>query len=268
MNRLVLSRIASFGIELEEEITKKHNPDLLTSNRNASLSFFLKNTAYGGRRDRLAEIIGANIVLATTDFLNTSASKSMDRYRHHLECWKPTDVAFRRGMLPRPDIERSVGIYEWWSNEGDLKRILEVISKGQIESVYVRLHGIHGVGPKKAKLLLRMLVSLYGLEDTIKKVNAQHLVYAQPIDVWVYRAAKRLELIQTDITEPVNPNKIQLVEQQIGEEIVESCIEVGVSPIKFNEGAWFLFVRSPEWLWSKLSDLDVYELLSREQMIR
>lgn len=111
MNTLVLSRIASFGIELENEITKKHNPEMLVSDKNIYLNFLLKNTAYGGRNDRLAEIIGDNIVSATVEFLNSSSTRSADSYRQHLEDWKPIGN-FRKGMLPQLDIMRSIGIYE------------------------------------------------------------------------------------------------------------------------------------------------------------
>lgn len=72
---------------------------------------------------------------------------------------------------------------------------------GHIESVFGAFRNIYGIGAKKAKLLLRMLVSLFDLEDLVKAVNPLHLVYAQPIDVWVYRAARRLQLIQTSLAE-------------------------------------------------------------------
>lgn len=100
------------------------------------------------------------------------------------------------------------------------------IENGSINEVYAELNDIHNVGPKKATLYLRDVVTRWELEDHLE---GDQYRYVFPVDVWVFRVAKELGIVSTD----------SLDWETNSTEIVEACGE-SVSPIAFNQGAWYL----------------------------
>lgn len=102
----------------------------------------------------------------------------------------------------------------------------DAIPKGEIETVYEELTDIHNIGPKKATLYLRDVVTHWNLEEHL---DGKQYRYVFPIDTWVFRAADEIGIVSTDSLSWVTNST----------EIVEACGE-DVSPIAFNQGAWYL----------------------------
>lgn len=58
----------------------------------------------------------------------------------------------------------------------------------------------------------------------------EDLICVQPIDVWVRKIASKAKIID----DPEEKDEI------VRKNIVEACLDSGVSVIKFNQGAWYL----------------------------
>ena len=110
----------------------------------------------------------------------------------------------------------------------------EHIKDSGVESTYLELLKIHGVGKKLASFILRDTVWLLNLE---KAIPPQDLIYLQPIDTWVKRISFELWEDFHTFKWEVFKNKID--ELIIAKRIVENCIRLGVSGIEFNQGAWY-----------------------------
>ena len=100
------------------------------------------------------------------------------------------------------------------------------IQEGHIKTVFDELNSIHNVGPKKATLFLRDVVSGSNLEEY---VNGDDYRYVFPVDTRVFQVAEELDLVSTD-----SPRW-----ETNSTEIVEACGD-SVSPIEFNQGAWYI----------------------------
>ncbi|MFC1972513.1 hypothetical protein ACFLVE_03815 [Chloroflexota bacterium] len=85
--------------------------------------------------------------------------------------------------------------------------------------VYDEILNIYDVGPKVAALFLRDVVFIYKLEGFLKERDYDCLM---PIDTWIKQIGKRLEISVT------------------AENMVDLCQDNKVSPILFNQGAWYL----------------------------
>ena len=103
-----------------------------------------------------------------------------------------------------------------------------------IESTYLELLKIHGVGKKLASFILRDTVWLLNLE---RDVLPQDLIYLQPIDVWIKRISFELWKDFQAFQWEVFKNKVD--ELIIAKRIVEKCMKLHISTIKFNQGAWY-----------------------------
>jgi len=110
----------------------------------------------------------------------------------------------------------------------------EHIVNSGLESTYLELLKIHGVGKKIASSILRDTVWLLRLE---KDISSQDLIYLQPIDTWIKRISFELWEDFHTFQWKVFKNKID--EFVIAKRIVEHCIKLGVSSIEFNQGAWY-----------------------------
>ena len=53
--------------------------------------------------------------------------------------------------------------------------------------------------------------------------------YSQPIDTWVRQVSEAIGLVGRGL------NNDKIIEQ-----IVEKCLELKISPIKYNQGAWYI----------------------------
>jgi hypothetical protein len=114
------------------------------------------------------------------------------------------------------------------------------IMAGRLKQHYASLLSIRQVGEKVASFYLRDLVSVYGLSEFIDDASASCL---QPVDVWVRRIARKAEI--------AGPSDSDLA---IRGGISKTCRDEGVSPIDFNQGAWYMGYNSFGLLLERLAE--------------
>jgi hypothetical protein len=68
---------------------------------------------------------------------------------------------------------------------------------------------------------------MYSLE---KYMSKEDLIFSQPIDTWVRKVALKVSIIDKNNED----------DSIVREKIVKACLDLNVSTIKFNQGAWFL----------------------------
>lgn len=95
---------------------------------------------------------------------------------------------------------------------------------------------IRYIGPKISSFYLRDLVCVFN--DF--KFNANEQIYFQPIDSWVGKILIKLNFLKelkiTKKIDNLNGKELYLLRQNI----VNKCLESGISPIEFNQGAWYI----------------------------
>jgi hypothetical protein len=113
-----------------------------------------------------------------------------------------------------------------------LCHIIERIQSQQLAQIYRELDDVWSIGPKISSLILRDIVYMYQLEEYFKDVNSYS--YLQPVDTWVHQVAEKLGMIPSE----------KNIYQGEAVDITRKCLEAGVNPIHFNQGAWYLGARS------------------------
>lgn len=107
---------------------------------------------------------------------------------------------------------------------------MEVENSGRVEQVFLQLINNGGMGKKTAAFFLRDTIWLFDLEEKIVKLDK---LYIQPIDTWVRGISK---LLWEDFDHLRRNDYIDFI---IAKRIAEICEKLGVSGIKFNQGAWY-----------------------------
>ena len=113
---------------------------------------------------------------------------------------------------------------------------------------YDKLFRIRGIKHKVASFLLRDLVSF---DENNKYANSvcerekEVYPYLQPLDTWLIFIADQLGLkgstnLSNTYIERLRERKLRLINDHKVYAICEACIEAGVNPIKFNQGAWYV----------------------------
>lgn len=64
------------------------------------------------------------------------------------------------------------------------------------------------------------------------------MIFTQPIDTWVRQICSKLGIISEKFLTKQNLSKSELLE--IKQAIIRTCERLKVSPIKFNQGAWYI----------------------------
>ncbi len=102
-----------------------------------------------------------------------------------------------------------------------------VIRTSRIETPFMRIVDIRGVGPKTTSAYIRDLVLAFGVEDQVDNVDR---LYLQPIDRWLRLFAENLiPEIDSETT----------VDWVIAGKLSRVCRLAGVSGIRFNMGATY-----------------------------
>lgn len=208
-----------------------------------ALIFFFDRAFYQGRKDKLSSYFERATVKALDSVLIGSASdeklSSLKEYSHWLdrEHWKRQENPLWNALCRHYDIgehrrygtgrerdrEMVLDSLSFIMNHCEHYNILEHsihhIQNGEVAQVSKELHSIISVGDKIASFFLRDTVFVYDLDSYLK---AEDYHYVMPIDTWVRQVADKLEM---------KPD---------AKAIAVRCQENGVSPIKFNQGAWYL----------------------------
>ncbi|MFZ2423430.1 MAG: hypothetical protein WBD79_02290 [Anaerolineae bacterium] len=239
MNKRLIESIASYGNKYQERHLSEYNPDLLLKNWWEALDFFFSRACYQGRRDALSK----RVYDAVTEVLKPEFGVTTRTANYQRLCqqeWKLVEQELRqrigKGKVGKArDIDMVLSTLDFIGHISDLNIVrysVEQITLGNIDEHYADLqssrssNGITQVGPKIAAFYLRDLVSLYHLEGKVPPASAFCL---QPVDVWVEKLARELDIVDDD----ANQHHIQTA-------IIALCQKYEISPLLFNQGAWYV----------------------------
>ncbi|MFQ5834872.1 MAG: hypothetical protein ACE5HR_02980 [bacterium] len=243
MNEEKLKVIASFGRRyqkdhLYKERDKNTLQQLLISDWWEALKFFFERSFMRGRRDEISITFMRRASRILKDFLGSDKDKTLKILSNNE--WKDNlQFKLQKGMV---------------NNQGDRRMIvstLELISKLQdtgfnlvtystkeirekkIEELYEKLDELDYVGDKITSFFLRDVVCIFDLQ-----LDNEQQVFLQPVDTWVGKVIKDLNIYrESDIDKAIGNKKLLHI---VRKSIVESCNNIGVSPIEFNQGAWYI----------------------------
>ncbi len=91
---------------------------------------------------------------------------------------------------------------------------------------------VKGMSEKTTAFLLRDVAWVYGLDGKGSLGNTEEAVYIQPVDVWVGR-----------VSECLWPDLKGKDWRLVAKKIIEESRRAAISPIHFNQGAWYLGAR-------------------------
>lgn len=134
-----------------------------------------------------------------------------------------------RGVGNGRDREMVVSIVDLLGSIEDrdvTKYTKHAVERGDIDTVFETVTDVYNIGPKKATLYLRDIVSYYELETSVAEEQYKYIL---PIDTWVFQVGKKLGVLDTD-SRDWETNSTEIVE----------CCGDDVSPLAFNQGAWYL----------------------------
>ncbi len=230
-----IRKIADFGNRYEGEYLGRdfENRDLIRRNWWGGLQFLLRRSFYQGRRDAISEKVERRAMNVLKQHITPQTigvtDGELQRIRNELR------QVIGKGRVGRGrDIQMTVEIIQFASrgevvDKGSLvEYTISKIERGEVEEHYKELDRIHSVGPKIASIYLRDVATVYSLERE-GKIRIEDMKFFQPIDTWVRRVAAKIGIVEDNDKE-----------HEIREKIVKECLEAKVSPIKFNEGAWFI----------------------------
>lgn len=100
------------------------------------------------------------------------------------------------------------------------------VDENDLEGASDKLREIYNIGPKKATLFLRDAVVLLDCEDDVAPGDYEYLF---PVDTWVHGVANELGVVDTDGVD-WSQNSPEIIDE----------LPAGVSPIEFNQGAWYV----------------------------
>ena len=235
--KTLVKQIARFYKNYESELLKgriKDKNDYLKSPKRA-LFFLLSYSFYQGRRDEISTMfeeraktalesfLGNNNVLLCSSPRITGKENLRTKYKGLYDLLKQNKVNKEGDRLM---VVSLVNFIQFNNEKNILHFLIEKIKSKKIAEAYQNLDGIWSIGPKIASLILRDVVYIYELEDYF---SAKDYYFLQPIDTWVHNLSKRIELVNSD--------KIYRNEAK---DITDKCFELGVNPIHYNQGAWYV----------------------------
>jgi hypothetical protein len=239
MGDSLISTIATFSDRYRQEHLDKYKPDQLLTDWWMALDFFLARVCFQGRRDTESEKVYRAAIEVLKQYF-TSDDRDGKYEMLKTEGWLPLQkqltACIGMGMVGKPrDIDMVLGTLEYIGklpNKNITDHSVSEIKKGRLQQHYNQIQrakspgGIVQVGPKVASFYLRDVVSLYKLEESIADESAFCL---QPIDVWVKKIAQKSGIAKPDSTHAEIRNAILAV-----------CKQRGISPVLFNQGAWYV----------------------------
>ena len=253
VSRSTLQQISGFGDRYVKEYLGKYDGDELKKDWWAALNFFFDHSFYQGRRDDVSTMIRDVAFDALKDVLGSEPDEMLrvltrldsdgiiTRQTRTNPIWASL-LKNRKVIAGGKMREHHVG------KRADRIMVITTLalvaklgdhnivnySLGQMTAgpgeFYQTLTGpnkpIFSVGDKIASFWMRDLVSLYNLESSIAE---EDLLTIEPIDTWV-----RQLTVKIGIAEKGDPDEV------IRQRIIEACKANGISPFRYNQGAWYL----------------------------
>lgn len=234
MNESFVRSIVEYGNRYRQEMLGKYNPDSLLANWWLALDFSLGRACFQGRRDDVSEPVYQRVVDVLLPLFGGTGGANIyqqERLRDWESIKQQLEMRIGKGKVCKGrDIEMVLSALDFIGHLPSLNVVdcsIQKIRSGEIGKHYDELQrGIVQVGPKIAAFYPRDIVSLYQLENL---VNEGFTFCLQPIDVWVRKLVKKIGMAGD-----------QASDDEVREAIIALCREYRVSPVQFNQGAWYL----------------------------
>ena len=113
-----------------------------------------------------------------------------------------------------------------------IKTVLALLKGGAVRPAHTFLCQIRGTGSKINSLFLRDIVLIYNLSI------AQDDPLLQPVDIWIRRLIRLLMDVPADV--PKDQKDSYSNDAKIAETLIYLSEQASVSPLKLNQGAWYL----------------------------
>ncbi|HWP30229.1 MAG TPA: hypothetical protein VNK96_00655 [Fimbriimonadales bacterium] len=234
-----LKVIASFGEKYQKEylynkIGKQDLQKLLKENWYEALIFFFNKSFKRGRKNEISLRFLHKTIKVLDEYFKNSARMPILK-----ENWKFTlQNKLQKGEVTnRYDRGMVLSTLELIQNLDDNNIInysLQLIENNQIEIIYNQLDSLIAVGDKIASYFLRDVACIFD-----SNIHNDKQVLLQPIDTRVSYILEELHIAQkNEINKAKKGNKNSL--KHVREAIIKRCNESRVSPIEFNQGAWYL----------------------------
>lgn len=251
--------IAEFGEVYQQrylynKMGRKDLQNLLKNDWYEALKFFFGMSFMGGRREELSLRFLNNAIKVLDNFdLKTKVENNQltenwqEDLSNKLKEGVPKEKD-KKGVPKEKDRKMVVFTIKFILdinkkyNYNLINYSLEKIENSQINELYNQLDNITNVGDKKISLFLRDLICIFDLES---KIPLDKQIYFQPIDIWVKKIVVKLGIVQES----------ERVLKNIKQIIIQKCNEAKISPIEFNQGAWYIGIHAFDILVENLDNL-------------
>lgn len=226
--------------------TEGREKALPTDDEVDALLFFLRRSFYGGRRVELSEEYFDHAKEVITD--HRSRIESGLSENQGADWLKPIRRELGAKIENSADCRMVISLLEWLSDdypsdESIVRRSLDAIEDGKLEDHHRTIReNVHNVGPKKTSLYLRDIVAIRDIEQMVED-NWEYII---PIDTQIERVVT--EVIEQDIDADTWKDSARL--------IADVCRRHSVSPIRFDEGAWYVGANALDILLDSLAEID------------
>jgi len=216
----------------------------------SAFDFILSYSFYQGRRDELSKKFEKNAKrvisegVEVNDLLSRSSTRILDKQllkKKYVQLYTLLEQGEVSKSGDRLMVVSLINYIQSKSEKNILKVLIELIKSKDVKSAHQELDSIWSIGSKIASLILRDVVYIFKLEQFI---NSNDYKFLQPVDTWVHNLSLRIGLIG----EP------KIYENE-ATDISNNCLELGVDPIRYNQGAWYLGTHSLEIVIQNLSKL-------------
>lgn len=243
--RLKIEAIASFGRKYQEVYlyTGKDKNELkqsLTSDWWEALKFFFGRSFMRGRRDEISNKFMERAIHILEQFFGDEKTKFLQGLNNNKEWKEDLTSKLQEGKVNnKGDRKMVVSTLGWISGLNDdgfnlINYSLRKAKEKRIEELYGELDRLNYVGDKLASFFLRDVACIFDLQ-----VNNEQQIFLQPVDTWVDQVVESLGIYKPETAKKaISGNKEAL--NTVRKQIVKSCNGAGVSPIEFNQGAWYI----------------------------
>lgn len=256
INSTLVSTIVRYSERYRNEMLGKFKPETLLTDWWAALDFFFGRACFQGRRDKISERV-YNAVISVLEPVFSKDKNTKAYLNEQANGWERIKQELSKhigkGKVGKArDVEMVISSLQFISRLPNLNFVgytVDKIHAGQINAHYEEIqrlkstNGIVQVGPKIASFYLRDVVSIFKLES---KIPIEFSFQLQPIDVWVRKLAHKTGIAPYEAKDA-----------DIQNAIVTLCKTYGVSPLQFNQGAWYVGYFSFDLLLEKLTNSEV-----------
>ncbi|MFB6197252.1 MAG: hypothetical protein ABEI52_03130 [Halobacteriaceae archaeon] len=238
-----LQTIAAYSKYLRQTETRRD--ELPTDDDVEALLFFLYRSFHGARRVELSR----EYFQHSKDVIETERAQIGNVLDGgEADDWKETiRTELETEIGNSADCQMVISLIEWLSDDSISGNIVQSsqrkIKNGELAEHHREIRkNVFNVGPKKASLYLRDIVAIANLESTTEG----QWEYIIPIDTQIATVASAVleEDIQTDSW------------RHSARRIADVCRQHSISPVEFDEGAWYIGANALGILLDSISELD------------